>query len=156
MGVAPERRRAPRLTITEILDLMQREADLEFQGNLQDNALQVFNKLNMGDKRTFLRKSLMVLWEEQIKLAESGMQDIVVDQEIKINPVTVEMERLSIMADDRQAQQRLKVWMYQALFVLGVAGVMLVVLITLLFGADFGEQGLMSSIKDVWQLFRGG
>jgi len=155
MAVAQDRRKAPRLTITEILDLMQKKADLEFQGNLQDNILHIFNTLNMGDKRTYLRKSLMMLWEEQIKLAECGMQDVVVDQDTRINPVTVEMERLSLMADDRYAQQKLKVWMYQILFILGISGIMLLVVITLFLSADFGEVSFLGSVKQLWLLFTG-
>ena len=91
--VAVERRKDPkqRLTITQILDLMQRNADEQYNGDLPNNALAIFNQLSTGDKKTYLRKSLLLLWEEQITLAQSGMMDIKIDQEMVIRCGIYEM-----------------------------------------------------------------
>ena len=93
-----ERRRdpKPRLTITQILDQMQRVADEEYGGDLQNNVLAIFTKLAAGDKKTLLRKGLLLIWEQQVELAKASMQDIVIDQETRIDQVAVVEERKKI------------------------------------------------------------
>lgn len=119
-----ERRRAvrPRLTISQILDNMQQDADDNYQGNLADNVVSVFNTLNLDDKRTFLRKSLDALWARQIELAQSNLQEITIPTEdggknLKINPLEVEHERQTIEELNYQEQLKMKSWGTMVLFI---------------------------------------
>jgi len=97
---AVERRRnpKPRLTITEILNQMQQFADEHHDGDLQNNTMSVFSKLSADSKRTFLRRSLMTLWETQIDLARSGYQEIIIEDDMRIFADEVIKERNEIEA----------------------------------------------------------
>ena len=110
----------PRLTITQILDQMQQVADNEYGGDLQNNVLPVFTKLAANDKKTLLRKSLLLIWEHQVEMAKASMQDIVIDQETRIDQVAVVKERKNIDAVNAEEQIKLKTWFHKVLFVLGV------------------------------------
>lgn len=138
-----ERRKAPRLTITQILEEMQHQADIDFQGDLPDNAVTIFNRLNVGDKKTFLRRSLELHWHNQIELAKTGMQDIVVEQEVVIDPVSVEKERKAIEDVEVEEQLRLKTWMSKVAFTLGLVVFAAIILITYFYG------GSSSNITDI-------
>lgn len=110
----------PRLTITQILDQMQQVADNEYGGDLQNNVLAVFTKLTAGDKKTLLRKSLLLIWEHQVEIAKASMQDIVIDQETRIDQAAVVEERKNIDAVNAEEQIKLKTWFHKVVFVLGV------------------------------------
>lgn len=110
----------PRLTITQILDQMQQVADNEYGGDLQNNVLTVFTKLAAGDKKTLLRKSLLLIWEHQVEIAKASMQDIVIDQETRIDQAAVVEERKNIDAVNAEEQIKLKTWFHKVVFVLGV------------------------------------
>lgn len=142
MNSPVERRREPRsrLTITQVLDLMQKKADELYEGELQNQALEVFEALSEGDRKTFLRKSLLLHWENQIELAKVGMQDIVIDQDTCIDPVAVEKERKSIEEINVEEQLRLKTWMHKAFFVIGVVCFAIVIGISTIAGNDTGTS----------------
>ena len=110
----------PRLTITQILDQMQQVADNEYGGDLQNNVLPVFTKLAANDKKTLLRKSLLLIWEHQVEMAKASMQDIVIDQETRIDQAAVVEERKNIDAVNAEEQIKLKTWFHKVVFVLGV------------------------------------
>ena len=136
--VAVERRKDPKqwLTITQILDLMQRNADEQYNGDLPNNALAIFNQLNTGDKKTYLRKSLLLLWEEQITLAQSGMMDIKIDQETVIDPIAVQKEKKSIEELNIEEQIKLKTWMHKFIFTIGILCFIAFIGITFVVGGD--------------------
>ena len=117
-----ERRRdpKPRLTITQILDQMQRVADEEYGGDLQNNVLAIFTKLAAGDKKTLLRKGLLLIWEQQVELAKASMQDIVIDQETRIDQVAVVEERKKIEEVNAEEQIKLKTWIHKVGFVVSI------------------------------------
>ena len=106
--VRVERRhtKVARLTITEILDKMQSLADTYFDGDLQNNTPAIFNKLSRESKRTFLRRSLLTLWELQIDLARTGYQEIVVEDDLRIHPEKVEQERQELEAAGSKDQRK--------------------------------------------------
>lgn len=126
----------PRLTITQILDQMQQVADNEYGGDLQNNVLPVFTKLAANDKKTLLRKSLLLIWEHQVEMAKASMQDIVIDQETRIDQVAVVEERKNIDAVNAEEQIKLKTWFHKVLFVLGVLLFIGVVAGTLMVGGS--------------------
>ena len=138
-----ERRKAPRLTITQILEEMQHQADIDFQGDLPDNAVTIFNRLNVGDKKTLLRRSLELHWHNQIELAKTGMQDVVIEQDVVIDPVSVEKERKAIEDVEVEEQLRLKTWMSKVAFTLGLVVFAAIILITYFYG------GSSSNITDI-------
>lgn len=120
MTVERRKDQKPRLTITQILDQMQQVADNEYGGDLQNNVLVVFTKLAVNDKKTLLRKGLLLIWEHQVEMAKASMQDIVIDQETCIDQVAVVEERKNIDAVNAEEQIKLKTWFHKVLFVLGV------------------------------------
>lgn len=144
-----DRRKAPRLTITQILEEMQHQADVDFQGDLPDNALTIFNRLNVGDKKTFLRRSLELHWQNQIELARTGMQDVVIEHEVVIDPVSVEKERKSFEDVELEEQLRLKTWMSKVTFTLGLVLFGAIILITYFYG------GSSANITDILKRLNG-
>lgn len=146
----------PRLTITEILEKMQQMADASHQGDLQNNVLTVYNQLSLDDKRTFLRKSLMALWESQIDLATKGMQDVVVDQNLRISPEAVETERKTIETVNYEEQVKLKTWMHQVAFVLGIGSFIAVIGITFVVGGNGASVSeLTKTLGEITKLLLG-
>lgn len=112
-----ERRRSvrPRLTISQILEMMQQIADDEYNGDLANNIWKIFNELQIDERRTFLRKSIDALWEKQVEFAKNGLQEIVLSDEetkqvVRINPVEVQTERTSIEQANYREQSQLKNW----------------------------------------------
>ena len=97
---------------------MEDEADLSYQGNLEDNVLRIFNMLSTDDKKTFLRHGVRLIWEQRIELSKNTQPDIVID-DITINPVAVASELESISAVDYREQQRLRSFLYMAFFTIG-------------------------------------
>ena len=103
--------RIPRQTITQILDRMQKIADEDHDGDLQNNSLIIFEKLPTDDKRTLLRKSLMLQWETQIDLARHGTQDIMIEQEgVHIKHVELERERDGLIQAHPDEAERFMRW----------------------------------------------
>ena len=102
-----------RLTISEILDQMQAVADRSFNGDLQSNALAIFNKLPQGSKRTFLRQSLMTIWGTQIDLARSGFQEVVIEDDMKIifSEIAKERKELEVASASDDSKMVSKIYM---------------------------------------------
>ena len=118
---ADRRKKDPRrLTISQVLDLVQSLADEHYQGDVQTNILSIFNELNSDNKRTFLRKSMMLHWEQQIQLANNDMGDVVLDTETRIDRVSVDSERKQISDLNYSEQIKLKSWMIKVFFLLGL------------------------------------
>lgn len=107
-----DRRRTPkpRLTINQILDYMQAIADDELGGNVQDHVLLIFSRLSPDDRKTYLRKTLRMLWEKQIEQAKAGESEVILDEELRINPDSVNEERKNIESKSYQEQAKLKMW----------------------------------------------
>lgn len=116
----PKERRVaarPRPTISQIIENMEAEADLLYQGNLQDNALKIFNSMAVDDRRTFLRNAITVLWERRIELSLRGQVDIVIDDETRFDPYAIQQEREKIAQQDYEDQMRLRSFILQVMFV---------------------------------------
>lgn len=120
MTVERRKDQKPRLTITQILDQMQQVADNEYGGDLQNNVLVVFTKLAVNDKKTLLRKGLLLIWEHQVEMAKASMQDIVIDQETCIDQVAVVEERKKIEEVNAEEQIKLKTWIHKVGFVVSI------------------------------------
>jgi hypothetical protein len=154
----PKERRGgkkPRLTIGQILDNMQFTADEEYSGDLQNNALAIFNTLSVDDKRTYLRKSLESLWEKQLMFANEGLQEIVVpvplssptagpaapsspEKEVRISPVEVKNERESLETGSYVEQQKLRQWLVKIAFAMMV----LLFFAVFFFSAVYGKNDM--------------
>lgn len=117
-----EKRKSPavRMTIKQILDFMQNEADARFEGDLQNNVGEIFPMLALQDQKTFFRKSLMLHWEHQIDLAKKDLQDVSVDHDVTIDRSSIVTERKSIQEINFEEQVKLKTWMQKSFFVFGV------------------------------------
>lgn len=142
----------PRLTITQVLDLLQETADTEYAGDLQNNILAAFNKLPVNDKKTFLRKSLMLLWEHQVETAKASMQDIVIDQETRIDQAAVVEERKSIESVNAEEQLKLKTWFHKVLFILGIVGFIVVVVGSLTIGGGASVSDMLKDLQKIVEL----
>lgn len=136
--------RRPRLSLNQILETMQNQADDEFNGNLPDHALPVFNGLHIDDRRTFLRKSLEALWEKQIAYAQEGLEEIILQgeidigatadtkREVRINPVDVRAERDYINTSTPEEQKKLRQWLVKIML-----GMMFVMFFGIIFFTAF-------------------
>lgn len=134
MSAGGDRRKAKRLTISQILDRMQREADTNYQGDLPNNVSAIFSKLSVDDRKTFLRRSLELHWSNQIELAKNGMQDIVIEPDAVIDPVSVEKEKKSIEDMEVEEQIKLKMWMSKVSFSVGMVVLITIILVTYFYG----------------------
>lgn len=104
-GVVEDRRTAQRMTIREILITMQREADECHAGMLSDSALTIFNTLNAGDKRTFLRYAIMVIYADLVERSKiNNTQEITIDNNLKISFEEVTEEQ-QCFVDFNKAEQ---------------------------------------------------
>lgn len=118
----PKERRGTkaRATINQILEKMEEEADVNYQGNLPDNAVKIFALLPIDDRRTFLRHSLNLLWAKRIELAQKGLQDIVIEESVRIDPTAVQVERKNLEEADIHEQMKLKTFVFKTFFILGI------------------------------------
>ncbi len=98
----------PRATISQIVEKMEADADMNHLGNLSDNALKVFTGLTADDKRTFLRNAITLLWEKRIELSIHGHEDVFIDKDTRIDAMAVEKERLALEKMEYTEQMRLK------------------------------------------------
>ena len=145
-----------RATITQILEKMQAVADDKFIGDLQNNTLAVFATLTTDEKRTFLRRSLMLQWEKQIELATAGLHEVEIEKDVRIDPVSVQTERKSIEDFNYEEQLKLKTWMHKAIFVIGVSCFAVVILLTFFVGKDGVDvEGMIGQLNGVLKLITG-
>lgn len=147
------RRKAPRLTISQILDQMQDIADTQFQGDLQGNVYQIYNQLSQDDKKTFLRKSLGLHWENQITLGKVGLEDVVIDDKVAIDRTSVIKERENVNKLTYDEQEKLKNWLFRAFFVVGCIGLIAIVGLTVIVGGDGADlSDILSYMKKLFEL----
>lgn len=142
-----------RMSIAQILDFMQKTADEDYHGDLQNNMLPIFNQLSLGDKKTFLRKSLMLHWENQIDLAKGGLQDVVVDETLTIDRASVDMERKSIQDLNYEEQVKLKSWLYKVIFT--ICTLLFIVIVGFTYyagGPDASPDKILGYLKDLFEL----
>ena len=130
----------PRMTITQILETMQHQADDEYGGDIQDNILPIFTHLSKDDKKTFLRKSLMFHWENQINRARDGKLDVFVDDMV-VDQFSIDNERSAIELDNYREQVKMKNRLAQIfLFIIMLAFIGMVAM-TFILGPD-QDKGL--------------
>lgn len=143
-----------RMSISQILDFMQKTADDNFNGDLQNNMLAIFNQLQLGDKKTFLRKSLMLHWEHQIELAKGGLQDVVIDEKLTIDRTSVDMERKTISEVNYAEQAKMKSWFIKTMFIIGVLLFIAIVVFTYYTGSvNEHSKDILEYLKDLFELF---
>lgn len=132
-GRKHDRRKAsvPRATISQILQFMQDEADLNHAGDVETYALTIFNQLGTDDKRTFLRQSVRALWEKQIELSLKSIDPVVVDAELTIEPDKVIQEEQAL-EDNKPLDSKAF-----GTFVMGLIMVVLVAMFFLVVGWSF-------------------
>ena len=149
-------RRIPR-TSNQVVEKMQRLADQSHGGHLHDNVMEIFEKLHPVDRQTFLKKSLLLHWENDIDRAVETLEDIRVDKETSIDMDVVRYERRDLSAIDAEEQIKLKTWMNIAFLVIGSTTSILVVFFTLVMGAAGSEKGskLMDTLLNIFELVKG-
>lgn len=149
-------RRIPR-TSHQVVDKMQRLADHSHGGLLRDNVMEIFEQLHPVDRQTFLRKSLLLHWENDIDRAVEALEDIKVDKETSIDMGVVQHERKDLRSIDAEEQIKLKTWMNKAFLIIGSSTFILVVLFTLVMGAAGSEKGstLMDTLLSIFELVKG-
>ena len=119
----PKERRGTkaRATISQILEKMEEEADVHYQGDLPNNVVKIFTWLPIDDRRTFLRHSLNLLWAKRIELAQKGLQDIIIiEEKVRIDPTAVQVERKNLEEADIHEQMKLKTFVFKTFFILGI------------------------------------
>ncbi len=118
----PKERRGTkaRATISQILEKMEEEADVHYQGDLPNNAVKIFTWLPIDERRTFLRHSLNLLWAKRIELAQKGLQDIIIEEKVRIDPNAVQVERKNLEEADIHEQMKLKTFVFKTFFILGI------------------------------------
>lgn len=149
-------RRIPR-TSHQVVDKMQRLADHSHGGLLRDNVMEIFEQLHPVDRQTFLKKSLLLHWENDIDRAVEALEDIKVDKETSIDMGVVQHERKDLSSIDAEEQIKLKTWMNKAFLVIGSSTFVLVVLFTLVMGAAGSEKGstLLDTLLSIFELVKG-
>lgn len=149
-------RRIPR-TSNQVIDKMQRLADQSHDGHLYDSVMEIFEKLHPVDRKTFLKKSLLLHWENDIDRAVETLKDIRVDNETSIDMDVVRYERKDLTAIDAEEQIKLKTWMNIAFLVIGSTGSILVVFFTLVMHAAGSEKGstLLDTLLSIFELVKG-
>lgn len=149
-----DRRKTPRQAsnIKKILDQMQDMADERHSGDLQGNVLSIFSQLPSADKKTFLRKSLMLHWENFI--AEET-EDIEFSG-VKINAEDVRLERENINELNAREQLKLKSWLTKAAAILATIAFLTMGALTVGMEIDKNDPApLMEQIKQVWAILVG-
>lgn len=149
-------RRIPR-TSHQVVDKMQRLADRDHDGFLRDNVMEIFEQLHPVDRQTFLKKSLLLHWENDIDRTVEALEDIKVDKETSIDMGVVQHERKDLSSIDAEEQIKLKTWMNKAFLVIGSSTFVLVVLFTLVMGAAGSEKGstLLDTLLSIFELVKG-
>lgn len=149
-------RRIPR-TSHQVVDKMQRLADHSHGGLLRDNVMEIFEQLHPVDRQTFLKKSLLLHWENDIDRAVEALEDIKVDKETSIDMGVVQHERKDLKGIDAEEQIKLKTWMNKAFLIIGSSTFILAVLFTLVMGVAGSEKGstLMDTLLSIFELVKG-
>lgn len=125
---------------------------MEYQGDLQNNALAIFNRLPTDDKRTFLRRSLDSLWKDQIDLAQQGLKDVVIQipeeelinkpnqakEDLRVSPPEISKERTTLEELNAIEAVRFKNRLYLTFFILGTLGIGMVMFFTYYYGNPNG------------------
>ena len=149
-------RRIPH-TSHQVIDKMQRLADRDHGGLLRDNVMEIFEQLHPVDRQTFLKKSVLLHWENDIDRAVEVLKDIKVDKETSIDMGVVQHERKDLKSIDAEEQIKLKTWMNKAFLVVGSFAFVLVVLFTVAMGAAGSEKGstLLDTLLSIFELVKG-
>lgn len=154
-----ERVRERRISRTshQVVDKMQRLADHDHGGLLRDNVMEIFEQLHPVDRQTFLKKSLLLHWENDIDRAVEALEDIKVDKETSIDMGVVQHERKDLKGIDAEEQIKLKTWMNKAFLIIGSSTFILAVLFTLVMGVAGSEKGstLMDTLLSIFELVKG-
>ena len=154
-----ERVRERRISRTshQVVDKMQRLADQNYGGLLRDNVMEIFEQLHPVDRQTFLKKSLLLHWENDIDRAVEALEDIKVDKETSIDMGVVQHERKDLKGIDAEEQIKLKTWMNKAFLIIGSSTFILVVLFTLVMGVAGSEKGstLLDTLLSIFELVKG-
>lgn len=141
----------PRATISQIIERMEAEADLNHLGNLSDNALKIFSGLPVDDKRTFLRNSITLLWEKRIDLSIHGHEDVFIDKDTRIDAMAVERERLALEKMEYTEQMRLKSVIVTTFFFVSLAVFGLVTYVAFTHGG-VETAGAENSLKNLGKI----
>lgn len=152
-----EKRKAPvpRRTIGQILDAMQMDADFNHNGDVQGNILYYFNKLNIDDKRTFLRRAMALMWDTQVEFNKDGSHEVViqVDKDVRIDRCSVNMERESIAEVNYEEQVKLKIWVQKVLFIMAMVSILFFVLFAFMTGnEDVVDGSIFGHVKNIFEV----
>lgn len=111
------RKKGTRSSIRQILEAMQDDADDHHKGDLSNAALTVFSHLSLNDRKTFMRHAIKLLWQEQIALSQKGQREVVIDDNIKIDPVAIEAERCNIDEAKQIENEKFKNFFFKVFFI---------------------------------------
>ena len=142
----------PRPTLEQVMRSMEEVANVHYGKEISANILSVFNTLPTGDKRTFLRRGYAALKREEILLRKNGLQDVVIDDETRIDMRSVAEERKTISELNYQEQASFKSWIYQAMFAILLFFIMVAFVISSLSSNRAEEASLLRHISTVFQL----
>ena len=132
-----------RKTLGEILEHMDTISDIHYDNQLEPNILEIFMTLSEGDRKTFLRKAHRSLVQYQLGLKDSGLDEVVIDDETRIDRKSIDDERKIIAEPNYEEQRRFKNWGYRIIFL---------VMLFFLFGSFFVSMFSATRQEDVTML----
>lgn len=155
-STAKKERRIPR-TSQQVMDKMQRIADEHHDGALRENVIEIFDQLHPIDRQTFLRKCLILFWEEDINHVSESLKDVKVDKETSIDMSVLKSERKDLRQIDAEEQIKLKTWMNKAFFVIGAMSFAVIAAVTLITGELGGKKvnTLIDNLSTIIDLVKG-
>ena len=150
MAEYQERRKVKsRMTISQILEHMQYVADTEYAGDLQENILTIFTQLHVNDKKTFLRKSLMLHWENHLMLVREGLTDVEVEDMV-VDQKSVADERKLIDDNNFLEQKKMKSWVSKLFITIAVIAFFSMIAMTYILGPkESGNEIILENLSNV-------
>lgn len=130
--VSPEHR-IPR-TSHQVMDKMQRIADANYHGAIRENIIEIFDQLHPVDRQTFLRKCMILYWENDIDHTHAALSDIRIDSDTSIDLDIVRYERKDLKELDVAEQIKLKTWLNKAFVIFGAVFFVGIFLASAVFG----------------------
>lgn len=146
------RKNKNRASIREILEMMQDDADDHHRGDLFNASLSVFSRLSLNDRKTFMRHALKLLWEEQISLSQRGQREVVLENDVKIDPVAIEAERCNIDEAKQIENEKFKNFFFRVFFIAMVLLFCIIVVIAIYAGKGPEIEDFISYLTKVLEV----
>jgi hypothetical protein len=96
---------------------------------------------------------MLLLWERRIEAAKKGIEDIVIDSDMRIDPSAVVLELDGLDSRDRQEQLKLRAFILRFFLVISILITAAVSIWAWHHGSAFGDaEGLMKNINTIVEI----